>query len=203
MVPRDDDRPTLMARVDPARCVSCGICAGSCAPMGVGPPGRSGRDQLATTRATYEFIDAELTSIVAINCQQAPAGHSAALRARGALLHAVPCVGGVHTSLIEFFVKSGAPGVIVVGCPPRDCAAREGPKWLHERVYSDREAELQPRVDRRRVHLATSAPGNLDELIAEFDAFAVHLATLDLPRRDPDSAIEVECESAVAERAWQ
>ncbi|HSR42029.1 MAG TPA: cytochrome b N-terminal domain-containing protein, partial [Longimicrobiales bacterium] len=54
MVERDDDRPTLVARVDPELCVSCGICAGSCAPMGVGPPGRTGRDQLATVRA---FID--------------------------------------------------------------------------------------------------------------------------------------------------
>ena len=55
MVAREDDRPTLIARVDPARCVSCGICAGSCAPMGIGPPGRSGRDQLAATRALLEL----------------------------------------------------------------------------------------------------------------------------------------------------
>src|SRR5690606_26346681 len=46
MVTRADGRETLVARVDPRRCVSCGICAGSCAPMGVGPPGRTGRDQL-------------------------------------------------------------------------------------------------------------------------------------------------------------
>ena len=50
MVKREDDRPALVASVDPARCVSCGICAGSCAPMGVGPPGRSGRDQLTIVR---------------------------------------------------------------------------------------------------------------------------------------------------------
>jgi Pyruvate/2-oxoacid:ferredoxin oxidoreductase delta subunit len=47
MVARSDDRPTLVAHVDPDLCVSCGICAGSCAPMGVGPAGRTGRDQLA------------------------------------------------------------------------------------------------------------------------------------------------------------
>src|SRR5690606_30731566 len=33
MVPRTDGRAELLAEVDPARCVSCGICAGSCAPM--------------------------------------------------------------------------------------------------------------------------------------------------------------------------
>src|SRR5574338_153840 len=51
MIKRDDDRPTLVAHVDQARCVSCGICAGSCAPMGIGPAGRTGRDQLAAARA--------------------------------------------------------------------------------------------------------------------------------------------------------
>jgi hypothetical protein len=53
MVPRSDGAPGLVALVDPALCVSCGICAGSCAPMGVGPPGRTGRDQLAGVR---EFV---------------------------------------------------------------------------------------------------------------------------------------------------
>ena len=33
----------LIARVDPHLCVSCGICAGSCAPMGVGPDPESAR----------------------------------------------------------------------------------------------------------------------------------------------------------------
>jgi coenzyme F420-reducing hydrogenase delta subunit len=103
--------------------------------------------------------------------------------------------------LIEFFVKNGAPGVIVFGCPPRDCASREGPKWLHERVFNDREAELQPRVDRRRVCLATSAPGDLDGLIAEFDAFAKHLAVLDPPERVADPAFEAVCDSVLSDQA--
>ena len=51
MIPRDDGRDYLLAAVDPALCVSCGICAGSCAPMGVGPPLRTGRDQLGTVRS--------------------------------------------------------------------------------------------------------------------------------------------------------
>lgn len=41
----------MVAIVDPSLCVSCGICAGSCAPMSVGPPGRMGRDQLPRVRA--------------------------------------------------------------------------------------------------------------------------------------------------------
>ena len=48
MVPREDGKKfAFQSYVNPDLCVSCGICAASCAPMGVGPPGRTGRDQLA------------------------------------------------------------------------------------------------------------------------------------------------------------
>jgi len=32
-------------------------------------------------------------------------------------------------------------------CPPRDCAGREGPKWLDARLFREREAELQKQID--------------------------------------------------------
>jgi ferredoxin len=199
MVPRDDDRPTLVARVDPARCVSCGICAGSCAPMGVGPPGRTGRDQLVTARSLLELGPADVEPIVAICCEQAPAAHVAALRARGAAVRAVSCVGNLHSSVIELVVRNGAPGVIVCGCPPRDCVSREGPMWLHERIFNDREAELQARVDRRRVRLATFAPGDFAGSMASFDAFARDLAILDTPDRNGDALLEPICDSALSQ----
>jgi coenzyme F420-reducing hydrogenase delta subunit len=196
MVARDDDRPTLVARVDPGRCVSCGICAGSCAPMGVGPPGRTGRDQLVDLRERVlpGLAEADNVPVVAVCCARAPAPHHAALRARGAHVHVVSCVGNLHSSVIERFLRAGAPGVIVCGCPPRDCASREGPKWLHERVFNDREAELQPRVDRQRVRLATIAAGDLRGTLAAFDAFARDVALLERPLRESDGDLDVECE---------
>ena len=205
MVKRDDDRPSLVALVDPERCVSCGICAGSCAPMGVGPAGRTGRDQLAGLRSAVltEFARAGPSvaahsgslAIVAVCCEQAPASHVAALRARGAHVHTVSCVGNLHTSVIELFVRRGAPGVIVCGCPPRDCISREGPKWLHERVFNDREAELQPRVDRRRVRLATLAPGDQRASLAAYDDFARALEALDRPAQESDIDLDVVCDA--------
>ena len=195
MVPRDDDRPSLVALVNPVRCVSCGICAGSCAPMGVGPPGRTGRDQLADLR---HALAAELASpgpkpVVAICCAQAPRGQLDALRARGAHLHLVSCAGNLHSSVVEMFVRSGAPGVVVCACPPRDCASREGPKWLVERLFNDREAELQPRVDRRRVKVMTLAPGAAREALAGYDAIAAGFVALDRPAAEPGEP-ELECD---------
>jgi hypothetical protein len=86
------------------------------------------------------------------------------------------------------------------GCPPRDCINREGPKWLHERVYNDREAELQPRVDRRRVRLATFARGDLAGSLAAFDAFAREIRLLAQPDRD-DEPLEQICEAVATTRA--
>jgi len=202
MVKRDDDRPTLVALVDPGLCVSCGICAGSCAPMGVGPPGRTGREQLSALRTTVlpEAGGAAGLPVIAVCCEQAPAAHVSALRERGAYVHLVSCVGNLHSSVVELFVRRGAPGVIVCGCPPRDCVGREGPKWLRERLFDDREAELQPRVDRQRVRLATLAPGDLAGTIAAFDAFAGEIAALRPPDREADIELEFECEPVPLEK---
>ena len=197
MVAREDDRPTLVARVDPSRCVSCGICAGSCAPMGVGPPGRTGRDQLATLRSILDVADGP-EPIVAIHCEQAPKAHVSAVHACGVRMHAVPCVGNLHSSVIELFLRNGVPGVIVFGCPPRDCVGREGPKWLHERVFNDREAELQPRVDRRRVRLATSAPGDLAGTLSALGEFTDAVAALDRPIPDAVSESAPECDAVTS-----
>lgn len=201
MVERDDDRPTLVALVNQDLCVSCGICAGSCAPMGVGPPGRTGRDQLATLRERN--ASHKPRGIVLVCCTETPAAHRDALVARGATLHPVGCVGNLHSSVVELLIRGGADGVMIAGCPPRDCLGREGPKWLHERLYNDREAELQPRVDRRRIRTATFAPGMLSESVAAFDKFRAELDAIDDERvTSPiDDLIDIECEPIPLEEA--
>lgn len=202
MVKRDDDRPALVAHVDPDRCVSCGLCAGSCAPMGVGPMGRTGRDQLSLLRTrVLPALDAATKPIVAICCAQAPRSHVSALRDRGAAIHDVSCAGNLHSSAIELLLRGGVPGVIVCGCPPRDCTGREGPKWLDARLYHEREAELQARVDRRRVAVATLAVGDLRGTLAAFDDFARRVALLDQPPALDVEASELVCEPVPLEEA--
>jgi len=199
MVARTDERPTLVAQVDPALCVSCGICAGSCAPMGVGPVGYSGRDQLDALRMLVlpELRAAVVAPSVVFCCAEAPASHRAALRARGARVREVRCAGNLHSSAVELALRSGAPGVLVLACPPRDCAGREGPKWLGERLYNDREAELQPRVDRRRVRVGTMAAGDLRGTLECYDQFARDVSALApvVPASELD--LTLECATAV------
>lgn len=195
MVPRTDGRDTLVAQVDESRCVSCGICAGSCAPMGIGPPLRSGRDQVAALRTLVEqWTPGGAPGIVAFTCENAAPSQHAALGAAGAVVRAVPCSGNLHSSAIELALRGGAPGVIVFSCPPRDCRGREGPKWLEQRAYHDREAELQPRVDRRRVRLATMAEGDLAGTLSAYQAFAAEIEGLDHPQPQPIGEAEPSCE---------
>lgn len=196
MIPRTNRtselQSELVANVNPALCVSCGICSASCPPMGVGPAGRTGRDQVVEIRNSYRGVDPKTVRPVAFMCEYAAPAHKQALEERGAEVRPVPCAGNLHTSAIELTLRAGAPGVMVYTCAPRDCRGREGPKWLHERMYNDREAELQARVDRNRVRTAVMTPGNLQETLREWDEFDSHL-NRDKAGESVDDPIDLIC----------
>jgi len=189
-------RSAEVARVDPALCVSCGICSGSCAPMGVGPPGRTGRDQLAHIRPFIAGLEPGRTVVVC--CDRGARGWRGALEAEGAVVREVDCAGNLHTSVIELLVRGGAAGVLVIACPPRDCWNREGPRWLSARIYEDREAELQARVDRRRVRVVSANASEASEVLAALRALRADVAQLDHPQVH-HAELELVCEPVPAE----
>ena len=172
MIPRSDGREGIIARVNPDLCVACGVCVASCAPMALGPADQTARDQLALARAWHAQRGQGLNDVVVIGCDWSAAN------ARADAFN-VGCAGALHTSTIEYFVRAGVGGVLIATCPERDCRAREGPKWLHERVYNEREAELQERVDRRRVRIVAVGGGEralLDAACAQFQEEVSQLA---------------------------
>lgn len=191
MISRKDERSTLVAHVDPALCVSCGICAGSCAPMGVGPPGRTGRDQLSGVRGFVAERRPGSHDVVLISCTRSAVGSA---EFEGSPVLPVTCAGNLHTSVIEYLIRSGAGGVLVAACPPRDCWSREGPKWLEQRVYHDREAELQERVDRRRVRLLFAAERERTEVREALSAFRGEIVALALSEAEGTVDVDRECE---------
>jgi ferredoxin len=198
MLPRTDGRADEVARVNPDLCVSCGICAGSCAPMGVGPPGRTGRDQLSRVRAFIARPERQQGELVVICCERGAAGFQRDLENEGAVVYPVNCAGSLHTSVIEVLVRSGSAGVLTLACPPRDCWNREGPRWLNERVYHDREAELQARVDRARVKIAfanASEPGMARSALRQFQT---QLRSAGALTAEPMVALDLECDPVPA-----
>lgn len=189
----------LAALVDPSACVSCGICAGSCAPMGVGPPNRTGRDQLVEVETFIHRWMPGSGDIVLVACDRGAGGVGRFSEFSGCPVFAWACAGSVHTSVIEYLVRAGAGGVLVIACPPRDCWNREGPRWLEERMFHDREAELRQRVDRRRVRLAFAGEGERGAVQREIEAFREELAALGVSRAEDDIQLKTECESDLAE----
>jgi coenzyme F420-reducing hydrogenase delta subunit/Pyruvate/2-oxoacid:ferredoxin oxidoreductase delta subunit len=196
MVERSDGRMGLVAQVDPGLCVSCGICAGSCAPMVVGPPGRSGRDQLAGVRARIDAGVLAAGEVVLVACERGAGAAARAAAEAGVVLHPVACVGSMHTSVVEQYLRSGARGVMIAACPPRDCWNREGAKWAEQRLFHGREAELKERVDRARVHLARVDEAEPALLARELAAFRARLALLDPVEGETDVDLLALCERA-------
>lgn len=190
----------FVARVDPARCVSCGICAGSCAPMVVGPPTRAGRDQLTVVRGFLAERHPGPGDVVVVACARGAGGVGSLETFLGGPVYPVECAGSVHSSVVEFLLRGGAGGVVVAACPERDCWNREGTRWTRARLFEGREAELKERVDRTRLRfveagvaerqLVAEAVAGLRAVLAEREAAAAERPS----ELEPDP----ECERAGA-----
>jgi coenzyme F420-reducing hydrogenase delta subunit len=164
--------------------------------MGVGPDGRTGRDQLAAVRAFLSAPARVPGEIVAICCEHGAGARAPLLEARGAAVYPLlTCAGNLHSSVVEQLLRGGAGGVAIVACPPRDCWHREGPRWLTERLYHGREAELQPRVPRERVRTIYATAHETAVVIAALDTFTAEVADLGIrPSAAADDDDEVVCE---------
>jgi coenzyme F420-reducing hydrogenase delta subunit len=168
--------------------------------MGVGPPGRTGRDQLSGVRAFVAATHPGPRDVVVIACDRGAGGVASGggLALPGVHVWPVSCAGNLHTSVIEFLVRAGAGGVVIVSCPPRDCSNREGPKWLEQRLYHEREAELQERVDRRRVLLVHAGRGERGAVISAIARLRSDLEALERLTREDAIDVVRECEMDAA-----
>jgi coenzyme F420-reducing hydrogenase delta subunit len=134
--------------------------------------------------------------VVVVACNQAAEGLEPVMVAAGAAWLPIDCVGNLHTSSVEFLIRSGAKGVLILSCPDRDCWNREGPRWLEERLYHGREAELKERVDRRRIAVERIATGDRRAALAALAGFRDSLAGLGRPEAEAEVVMDTECEPA-------
>jgi coenzyme F420-reducing hydrogenase delta subunit len=132
--------------------------------------------------------------MVAIACRQGAGGLEPVLRAEGAVVYPVECAGNLHTSVIELLLRGGAAGVLVLPCHPRDCRNREGPKWLEQRIYQGREAELQERVDRRRIVVTPAGLADRSAVAAAVRRFWEAMGELDRAQAGALEAPDLTCE---------
>ncbi len=190
----DDARSDLVALVNPAVCVSCGICAGSCAPMGVGPPGRTGRDQLDRVSGFIEAFPPDPAGVVLVACSLGAGDLGGEGRFEGATVYPVECAGSLHTSVVEYLVRAGAGGVMVAACSGRDCWNREGPKWTAQRLYAGREADLKMRVDRGRLRYVQAGAGGRRDIARALRTFQEEIAELKPRTTETEIEIDRDCD---------
>ena len=182
MVPRSDGSRTFdrQAHVNPAACVACGICAGSCKTAGVGVDWFGVREQRAVLARWLLAAAEESEKVhVAFVCAESA---GAGLRVDpatgrcpelpGYRVVVVPCAGWVHTLGLEHSLRYGARGALVVSCGPGDCHYREGATWTQDRIGGRREPILRTeQVPRERVRLLALDRTRTRDLVAAAEAF--------------------------------
>lgn len=176
MVPHPQRRAGhFMAEVDADLCASCGICAGACpssTPFRRAQRLVSGIDlPFAPIGALREQLLRGLQAcaaprpIVAFGCERAASVR--AIAAPDLVPLELVCLGALPPSFVEYALRDGAAGVLLVGC--RGCEFRFGRSWTEQRLQGAREPHLRASVPRDRLALRWA---DADERAAIADAAA-------------------------------
>ena len=127
---------------------------------------------------------AETKSVISLVCERA-ADLGGVCDAQGAVkdvpgLHVIklPCSGMIQPLMIDQAMKSGAEGVIVMGCQIGDCYYREGNKMIRERLLGERQPGLKKTVDRRRVIALWLSRVQTKQFLSEAKEFVAHVRAL-------------------------
>ncbi|MDH5565231.1 MAG: hydrogenase iron-sulfur subunit [Myxococcales bacterium] len=182
MVPRSDGttRHALQAKIDPAKCVGCGICAGSCDTAGIGLDWFGMVEQRKRMDDwVAQAVDANSAPHVAFVCAESAAANLRIDRASGQCAELpgyrvleIPCAGWVHPLLVERALRRGALGVVIQSCGPGECRYREGAEWTRLRLAGAREPALRAdKIEPERVLLLELDRTRTRNLVAAANAF--------------------------------
>jgi len=143
MEPRTDGKPHKFVAVEhPDRCVACGVCLGSCDGYAITLNDLS---PLALWRAMVTRLEhtrqPSRPARLILTCARHADHHARVSHDESVIV--VPCVGALHPDLIGQIRQAGATDVQIVGCPPEDCAQREGNLWLEQRLMRQRLPRLK------------------------------------------------------------
>lgn len=151
---QDSSQHKYLAEVNPEMCVSCGICIGSCPPLAL-TLGDQPAEPLWETAVTRAAQTAEKPVKVVFTCERhalqgaRPILHNdGSGTENGTHVEVVPltCIGMAHPDLAAQALQAGATEVQFIGCPPEDCANREGNLWLAQRLERKRLPKLKKQL---------------------------------------------------------
>ncbi len=158
------------AVVNPALCVSCGICAGSCESFTIGPAGRKASDQVLRVREFLTREQSEDKQVVVMACRSQPGTISRIRRfvesESGYALYPVDCAGTIHSAVIDQLAKNYRT-VAIAACPERNCETKDGFKMISERVSGSRAPSPSKRITRDRIPIFAVGEGEEERLFRE------------------------------------
>ncbi len=166
--------------VNPSLCGACGICAGSCPASN---PFRMAREELRTGIDMPQFSADEMrrrtreaigemhgeVRILVYGCEHGlDVTRLQRDDTRGIRLI---CSGMLPPTLVEYALKQGADGVMVVGCRQNDCYFRFGNRWLLARFAGTRKPALRGRAERKRIRVHGGAEPDRNDVARDLDDF--------------------------------
>jgi len=141
MIPRTDGaRAKFEALIDSKLCVSCGVCIGSC-PDNALSFGEPPLDLL--WHNTLALVAENKNKKIIFTCERHALMNINALQ-ENILIIPLTCIAMANPNLAAQVLEAGAGEVQFIGCPPEDCANREGNLWMQERLSGARLPKLNP-----------------------------------------------------------
>jgi coenzyme F420-reducing hydrogenase delta subunit/ferredoxin len=173
--------------VNPELCASCGICMASCPSSN---PFRQAGEELKTgidmpalpvdqVRTMTKQAIAEMSGqskILMIGCDHGfNVNRLDNNDTKGVRLF---CSGMIPPTLVEYALKKGADGVMVVGCRHNDCFYRFGNLWVDKRFSGERKPILRGRADRRRIRVFGGSELDKKAIVKELEIFRSELTAI-------------------------
>jgi len=157
MVERSDGKPFAEeAQVNPALCVSCGICVGSCPSStpfrrseelvtGIDMPDLPLREVRKLTNAAAGALEGDNRELV-FACERS------SVSGKDKSVVTLPCVGMLPPSFIDYVLsRNMADKVVLKGCASGECFNRLGADWTDQRIERRRDPYLRERVPREKI----------------------------------------------------
>ncbi len=170
--------------VDPAYCVSCGICVGSCPTAtpfrrrsllspGIDMPDLTIK-KISDQVKTQAMGLTGSSRIMVFGCGDGPNLSRIASPSVG-IVH-LACIGQLPPSFIDFVLaRDYADGVVLTGCNENSCSARFGIQWTKDRLAGERDPHLRRRVPRDRIKMVWAGISGLGQLRRELEQFGEQL----------------------------
>lgn len=174
MVPgKHPEEHPLRADILTDLCVSCGLCAGSCASLAIGPEGRTAAHQLASARQLVARTTNPARRTLLVSCRN-NGGLPARLRERfgsdGSVEYfEVDCAGTLHPGTVSY-LGGHFGATAILGCPAQNCVHREGAVLADLRILAERAPAVPGRIAQLPVRVFHYSTGEWPEITAALDS---------------------------------